>query len=142
LEVYRKLLSDTELEVGNKGGRRLEEGDRGGHNPRIGLRTIGKEDKDGEGHVLVIRGRNIVKVSVLEAGDTHSVTATGYKYVCFSLSTLRYSSQGELLPNLNNLHNPGNHFLALSTYTSSSTHYGEIRYSTNMALMLLFIPVT
>lgn len=93
-----------------------------------------KEEQDGEGHVLVIRERNIVQVPVLEAGDKHSVRATGYKSVCFSLSKLSYSFQGELLPNPNNVHNPGNHFLALSTYISSSPYYGEIRYSTNTAL--------
>jgi hypothetical protein len=77
LEVYRGLLSDRELEVGSKSGRTLQEGDRGGHIPRIGRRTIEKEDKIAEGHVLVIRARNTVQVSVLEAGDTHSFTATG-----------------------------------------------------------------
>ena len=104
------------MEVGNKGGRSLKEGDRGGHVPRIGRRIVEKEEKDGEGHVLVNRERNIVQVSVLEAVDKHSVTDSGHKCVCFSLSKLRYNFQGELLPNLNYLHKPGNHFLALPTY--------------------------
>jgi hypothetical protein len=47
LEVYRSLFSDTELEVDNRGGRRLQKEDRGGHIPRIGQRTIEKEEKEG-----------------------------------------------------------------------------------------------
>jgi hypothetical protein len=45
LEIYRRLLSNTELEVGNKGGRRLQKEDRGGHIARFGQRTIEKEEK-------------------------------------------------------------------------------------------------
>jgi hypothetical protein len=64
---------------------------------------------------------NTVQVTAQEAGDKHSVTSTGYKCVCFSLAKLRYNFQGELLPNLSNLYDAGNHFLALSTFISSST---------------------
>jgi len=70
LEVYRRLLSDTELEVGSKGARSLREGDRGGHVPSIGRRAIEKEEKDGEGHVLVIRERNTIQVSQYWRAET------------------------------------------------------------------------
>lgn len=55
---------------------------------------IKRRRKDGEGHVLVIRERNTVHVSLLEAADTHSVTATGYKCVCFSLSKVTLQLSG------------------------------------------------
>jgi hypothetical protein len=71
-----------ELEGGSKDGKKLEEGDRGGHIPIIGRRAIEKEKNDRAGHGIVICERNTVQVSALEARDTNSVTPTGYQYVC------------------------------------------------------------
>jgi hypothetical protein len=45
-----------------------------------------KENTDLEGHVLVTREGNTVQVSALDAGDTNTVTSTGYRYISVSLS--------------------------------------------------------
>jgi hypothetical protein len=142
LEVYRRLLSDTELEVASKGGIRLRGRSPGMPRPEYWPKSH-KKIRKRRRRPCSCNPPKKYYTSLSIGGRRHAYRHSYWIQMClFSLSKLLCSIQGELLPNPNNLHNPGNHFLALSTYISSSTWYGEIRYSTNMAVILLFIPVT
>jgi hypothetical protein len=46
LEGCFRFAPDTELEVGSKEGRSLDEGDRGGHGPKMGRSVIREKEEE------------------------------------------------------------------------------------------------